>query len=110
LQRIASRTDVPAANESAISEEIVVAGYAKVVGYAAMNKLAELKAWAAKLEQTIVDKDARDYFLKLPKFWLEDAERKIAPNAEFLLLVIEKELQRAQDAVSKYGPNLRIVG
>lgn len=82
----------------------------RLVGYAAMDKLAELKEWAAKLEQMIVDKDARDYFLELPKSWLHDAERKIAPNAEFMLLVIEKELQRAQDAVSRYGPNLRIVG
>lgn len=75
-----------------------------------MDKLAELKAWAAKLEQTILDEDAKDYFLKLPKFWLQDVERKVAPGVEFMLPIIEKELQRAQDAVSKYGPNLRIVG
>jgi hypothetical protein len=74
------------------------------------NKLATLKAWAAKLDETIVDKDAKKYSLKLPKYWLDEVERKVVPGVEFMLPIIEKELQRAEDAVSQYGPNLRIIG
>jgi hypothetical protein len=74
------------------------------------EKLAELKAWAAKLEETIVDKDARDHFLKLPKYWLDDVEKKVVPGVEYILPRIEQLLERAQEAVYKYGPNLRIIG
>jgi hypothetical protein len=74
------------------------------------NTLNALKAWAAKLEETIVDQDAKDYFLKLPKFLLGDVERKLVPGVEFMLPIIAKDLARAQDAVSTYGPNIQIVG
>jgi hypothetical protein len=74
------------------------------------EKLAELKAWATKLEETIVDKDARDHFLKLPKHWLDDVERKVVPGVEEILPRIEQLLERVQEAVYKYGPNLRIIG
>jgi len=74
------------------------------------DKLGALKAWAARLDQTIVDKEAKDYFLGLAKSWLGDVERGLVPGAELMLAIIEKELARVQDAVSKYGPNLRIIG
>jgi hypothetical protein len=74
------------------------------------EKLAELKAWVAKLEATIVDADAREPFLKVPKFWLDDVDRKVVPGAEYLLPRIEQLLERVQEAVYKYGPNLRIIG
>jgi|HubBroStandDraft_6_1064221.scaffolds.fasta_scaffold465670_1 hypothetical protein len=74
------------------------------------EKLEALKAWATKLEETIVDKDARDHFLKLPKHWLDDVERKVGPGVEEILPRIEQLLERAQEAVYKYGPNLRIIG
>lgn len=74
------------------------------------DKLAELKAWVTKLEETIVDKDARDHFLKVPKHWLGDVERKVVPGVEEILPRIEQLLERAQEAVYKYGPNLRIIG
>lgn len=74
------------------------------------NKLAKLKAWARKLDEEIVDQDAKEYFLKLSKFWLDDVERKGVSGLELMFPIIEKELQRAQEAVSKYGPNLRIIG
>jgi len=77
----------------------------------ATDKLAELKARAAKLDRTIVDKDAKDYFLRLANNWLGDVERKVAPGAEIIMLpLIEQQLAHAEDAVSKYGPNLRIIG
>jgi hypothetical protein len=75
----------------------------------AREKLAMLKAWAAKLDETIADADAKNYFLKLPKFWLIDVERNLVRD-DVMLPIIEKELERAQEAVSKYGPNIRIVG
>jgi hypothetical protein len=74
------------------------------------DKLAELRAWVAKLEETIVDADAREHFLKLPKNWLDDVERKVVPGVEYILPRIEQLLERAQEAVYKYGPNLRIIG
>ncbi len=74
------------------------------------SKLASLKAWASKLEETIVDKDAKDHFLKLPKHWLDDVEKKVVPSVEHILPMVEQLLERAQEAVYKYGPNLRIIG
>jgi hypothetical protein len=74
------------------------------------DKLGALKAWVAKLEETIADKDAREHFLKLPKNWLDDVERKVVPGVEHILPIVEQLLERAQEAVYKYGPNLRIIG
>jgi hypothetical protein len=73
------------------------------------DKLGALIVWIAKLDQTIADKEARDYFLGHAKNWLGDVERRV-PGAEFILPLIEQQLTRAQDAVSKYGPNVRIIG
>ncbi len=75
----------------------------------AIDRLSELKARAAKLQQTIVDKDVKDCFLRLPNNWLGDVERKEAPGTETVMLsLIDQLLARAEDAVSKYGPNLRL--
>ncbi len=77
----------------------------------ATDKLAELKARAAKLDETILDKDAKDYLLRLARNWLGDVERRVAPGIEIVMLpLIEQQLKNAEDAVSKYGPNLRIFG
>jgi len=76
----------------------------------ATDKLGELKARVAELEATIIDKDTREYFLQLPKNWLDDVERKVAPSVEMMLPLIEQQLAQAEDAVSKYGPDVRIIG
>lgn len=73
-----------------------------------MDKVAELNARLVKLEQTIKDKDARDHFLKLPKFWLGDI--KAMPEAKVMLPMIEQALKHAEEMVSRYGPGIRIVG
>ncbi len=75
------------------------------------SELAMLKARAAKLEQTIVDKDAKDYLLRLANNWLVDVERKVAPGIETVMLpLIDQQLRNAEDLVAKYGPKLRIIG
>ena len=72
-----------------------------------MENLAELKVWAAKLDAEITDKDANEYFLRLPKLWLRELETY---NAPVMLVVIAQALRNAQDAVDKFGgPTLRIV-
>lgn len=76
-----------------------------------MTKLEALKARAAKLEATIQDKDAREYFLRLPKSCLDDVERKVAPGIETTMLpIIEQMLANAEALVAKYGPTIRIIG
>jgi hypothetical protein len=82
----------------------------RVDGMENQDKLTSLKEWAAKLNETIVDKDAKDHFLKVQKNWLDDVERKVVPGVEHILPIIEQLLERAQEAVYKYGPNLRIIG
>lgn len=79
-------------------------------GVTATDKLRELKARVAKLEATIIDKDTREYFLQLPRNWLDDVERNVSPGAEVMLPLIEQQLAQVEDAVSKYGPDLRIIG
>jgi hypothetical protein len=69
------------------------------------DKLAELKARARKLDETIVDKDAKEFLLRLVRSFLESPE-----IASVMLPVIEQQLAKVEDAVSKNGPNLRIVG
>ena len=54
------------------------------------EKISELKGRVAKLEGMIVDADAREHFLKVPKFWLDDVERQMAPGMEYLLPRIEQ--------------------
>jgi hypothetical protein len=74
------------------------------------DKLAELKARVAKLEQIIADKDAKDHFLRLPNDWLHDAERKVMPGIEKILPLIEQLLTEVEVTVAKYGPSVHIIG
>ena len=77
----------------------------------ATDLLASLKARLAKLDQAIVDKDAKDYLLRLPRNWLDDIEREVAPGIESVILpLIDQQLRNAEDLVTKYGPNIRVVG
>jgi hypothetical protein len=85
-----------------------------------------LRALAAELSETIKSAETKEYFLRLPINWLGDVEgcllnqatkttRPIdASNwldlAEWQLLTIEAKLKQAQDAVRKYGPDLRLIG
>lgn len=73
-------------------------------------KLAELKARVAKLEKTIADKDAKDHFLRLPNSWLHDVERKVVPEVEKILPLIEQLLTHVEVTVAKYGPSVHIIG
>jgi bifunctional pyridoxal-dependent enzyme with beta-cystathionase and maltose regulon repressor activities len=73
-------------------------------------KLAELKERAAKLDQAIADKDARDHLLRIPKSWLADVEGEVAHDVEVMLPLIEQLLDQVEVTVAKYGPFLRIVG
>ena len=74
------------------------------------SKMGLLKARVARLERDIVDEDARDYLLRLPKTWLADVERNVAPGIEtFMLPRIDQQLKHAEELVAKYGPKLRIV-
>jgi hypothetical protein len=74
------------------------------------QKLAELKERAAKLDQTIADKDARDHLLRVPKTWLANAEGEVARDVDMMLPLIEQLLDQVEVTVAKYGPFLRIVG
>lgn len=74
------------------------------------DRLAELKARVAKLEQTIADKDAKDHFLRLPNSWLRDVERKVVPEVEKILPLIEQLLTQVEVTVAKYGPTVHIIG
>ena len=77
----------------------------------ATDLLASLKIRLEKLEQTILDKDAREHFLLLAKNWLHDIEHKAVPGTETVILpMIEQQLRKVEILVIKYGPNLRISG
>lgn len=77
----------------------------------ARDLLASLKARLAKLDQAIVDKDAKDYLLRLARNWLDDVERGVAPGTESVMLpLIEQQLRNAEDLVARYGSNIRVVG
>ena len=73
------------------------------------NKLETLKAWVTRLETEMRDEEARRYFLELPKHWLGDVERGALPGSAIMLPLIEQQLERAQEAVNKYGSGVRIV-
>ena len=69
----------------------------------AVRTLENLKAWAEKLEWTIVDPKVRERLLKLAKFQIQDVESEPA-RARVMLAVIADELQAVQNAVDKSGP------
>jgi len=83
--------------------------YVKKASPDMLDKLETLKAWVTSLETQMRDEEARRYFLELPKHWLGDVERRAAPRLAIMLPLIEQQLERAQDAVNKYGSGVRIL-
>ncbi len=83
---------------------------------------------AASLQQTIRDADAKEYFLRFALNSLSDVESFLLPHAlkaqnefggnpviylqgaEMMLNLVAGQLKQAQEAVKKYGPDLRLVG
>ena len=92
---------------------------------AIQGRIQVLKDLASQLSATIVDEEARDHFLRPIWSSLTDAEYTLsqelkAPNPTraslwfegtgLFLRNAEVQLKGAQGMVSKYGPNLRVVG
>jgi hypothetical protein len=80
-------------------------------------RLAALKELFSELDRTIEDQEAKDYFLSLAKLWLGDVERLLKQTeqwkieaASFTLTQVERHLLKAKQAVTKYGPKIRIYG
>jgi len=68
----------------------------------------------ARLERTIIRDESRDYFLRLPKFWLSDVENLLLPRGWFsatdgMLALIHEKLLEAEGAVLNYGPNVQLI-
>jgi hypothetical protein len=91
---------------------------------AIQNRLAILKSTVAKLEQTIVHTDTKEFLLHGATKSLGDVENFLLPQglnatpasaamwfdaAEFQLCSVNETLIHTHDLVSKYGPNLRVV-
>jgi hypothetical protein len=76
------------------------------------NELERLRFRVATLEQKMLDENAREYFFKLPKYWLDDIERGVCPPAAvpYVLKMVQQKLGAAQKALDDYGPEVRIVG
>ncbi len=72
-----------------------------------VRTLENLKAWAAKLEWTIVDSKVREQLLRLAKFQISDVESEPS-RARVMLSVIADELQAVQNAVDKSGPYIEM--
>ena len=83
-----------------------------------MNRLivAQLDERIKKLETLIADEESRTYFVDLAKRTLSDAlnfynsSPSRLPEFMVALSISERLVQRAETAVSKYGPNLKIIG
>ena len=88
------------------------------------DRLAALKSTAARLEQTIVYTDTKDFLLHSATKSLHDVEHFLLPQgleatpanaamwfdaAEFQLCSANETLIHTQDLISKYGPSLHIV-
>jgi DNA-binding NarL/FixJ family response regulator len=82
--------------------------YSKKADPNMQEKLETLNAWVTRLEAEMHDEEARRYFLELPKHWLGDVERRALPGLAIMLPLIEQQLERAQDAVNKYGSGVRM--
>jgi hypothetical protein len=92
---------------------------------AIQNKLQDLQKLVLRLNTTIVDMETSDYLLGSARNSLSDVEGFLLPNgleaenqldadlwfrtAEFQLQSAERDLGYAQDVLSKYGPQLRVV-
>lgn len=93
---------------------------------AIQKKIAELKGLIAHLDQTIVDKDAKDFLLHSAKSSLSDVETYLLPQGlraraahnaglwfrivEFQLRWAERDLKHAENVVARYGPTVRVIG
>jgi hypothetical protein len=80
-------------------------------------RLEAAKTLLANLERTIVNPEAKEYFLHMPKNHLRDAEAFIADTqnqtvgiASFALTLAEQNLLWVKKLVDKYGANIQIVG
>jgi hypothetical protein len=73
-----------------------------------------LRARLEKLEQTIVHADVKEHFLSFAKKNLDELERSWIQHgpkhiADVMLPLIEEQVPRAEVAVAKYGPTIRII-
>src|SRR6266481_8398705 len=73
-----------------------------------------LRARLEKLEQTIVHADVKDHFLSFAKKNLDELERSWIQHgpkhiADVMLPLIEEQVARAEVAVAKYGPTIRMI-
>ena len=73
-----------------------------------------LRARLEKLEQTIVHTDVKDHFLSFAKKNLDELERHWIQHGpkqivDVMLPLIEEQVARAEVAVAKYGPTIRII-
>jgi hypothetical protein len=74
----------------------------------------ELRARLEKLENTIVHDDVREHFLsfakknldELDRYWIQHGPKQIV---DVMLPLISEQLARAELAVAKYGPTIRII-
>jgi hypothetical protein len=77
--------------------------------------IAQLAERVRILEAKIADTDTKNYFLDLAKKTLTDAvsfnrsNPPRLPEFMFALSISERLIQRAENAVSKYGPKLKII-
>ena len=76
-----------------------------------------MKNLICELDQTIVNPEARDYFLSMPKNNLREAElfpadpkNQTVGIAGSALTFAEPQLVYAKKLVAKYGPNIKISG
>lgn len=90
------------------------------------SALTELKTTAARIGQTIIDPDAKEFLLQSAERSLHDVETFLLPQglkaaisahaamwfdaADFQLRSANQTVIHAQDLVAKHGPNLRIAG
>jgi hypothetical protein len=73
-----------------------------------------LRTRLEKLEQTIVHADVKDHFLSFAKKNLDELERSWIQHgpkhvADVMLPLIAEQIARAEVAVAKYGPTIRII-
>jgi hypothetical protein len=73
-----------------------------------------LRARLEKLEETIVHADVKDHFLSFAKKNLDELERSWIQHgpkhiADAMLPLIEEQVARAEVAVAKYGPTIRMI-
>jgi len=74
----------------------------------------ELRARLDKLEKTILQDDVKEHFLsfakknldELERYWIQHGPKQIAG---VMLPLIAEQLARAEVAVAKYGPTIRII-